>query len=102
LSLHSGFVPVGRRGRVEFGNAQGAQDACWVLAAAGDAALGLAVSECEVNHLYRTQRLQRLGGREVQFGSLEFLLERAVEQEGQRCDEDVSLHALIGAVIDRA
>ena len=43
-----------------------------------------------------------MGGRQVETGGLEFLLQGAVDEEGERRDEDVCLHALVGLVEDRA
>jgi hypothetical protein len=42
-----------------------------------------------------------LSGGEIEARGLEFLFDRAVEQEGQCSDEDMSLHAIVGAMIDR-
>ena len=39
---------------------------------------------------------------EIEACGLELLFDRAVEQEGQCGDEDMSLHAIVGAMIDRS
>ncbi len=60
MSLHHGFERVWRRWRVSIGDADGLEDAGGVVAAAGDAALGLAVSQVEVDDADGLQRDERV------------------------------------------
>src|SRR6516225_7233355 len=47
------------------------------------------------------ERRQGFGGGQIEACGLEFLFDGAVEQEGERGDTDVRLHAAVDLVIDR-
>ena len=82
LSLHD-RQRLRTEGRgVEFGDAQGREDAGRPAGAAGDRALALAIAEHEVHDSDGAQQLQGFGRGQIQAGRFELLLDRAVEEEG--------------------
>lgn len=84
----SSVTPRARRLRAARSLARVTQRFCWPSAMVRS------------THLDRTQCLQRLRGGQIQLGRLEFFLDRAVQQEGERRDEEMGLHPLVGAMID--
>jgi hypothetical protein len=59
------------------------------------------IAEIDFDDAHGFEGGEGLRGGEIKTGGLEFLFDGAMEQERQRRDEDVRLHAIIGAVIDR-
>ena len=102
MSLHDGLAWLWRDRRIEVGDAEGAQHCGGALSATGDRALGGAVAKIDVDHTHGLEGGQCFGGGEIEACGLELLFDRAVEQEGQCGDEDMSLHAIVGAMIDRS
>src|ERR1700747_2949811 len=102
LALHDGFALLRRSRRIELGDAERSQHGSGALCAAGDGALEGAVAEVDVDHADGPESGQRLSGGEVEACGFELPFDCAVEQEGQRRDIDVSVHAVVGAVIDRS
>src|ERR1700757_1281358 len=102
LSLHDGFALLrGSRG-IEIGDAERSQHGSGTLGAAGDGALEGAVAEIDVDDADGSESGQRFGGGEIETSSSELLFDCAVEQKGERRNVDVSVHPVIGAVIDRS
>src|ERR1700751_2906950 len=91
----------GRSRWIEVRDAESAQHARRTLSAAGYGAFVGAIAEINVHHAHGFERGERLRGGEIKTGGLELLFDRAMEQECQSRDEDMRLHAIIGAVIDR-
>jgi len=79
----------------------GAEHGGGALSAAGDGALGGAIAEIDVDDAHGLEGTQCFGGGEIEACGLELLLDGTMEQEGERGDENVSLHALVGLMIDR-
>ena len=102
MSLRHRFGPDRWGGRIEAGQAQGGEYRGRSSRAAGNGAFGLAAPEGEVDDPHGAEDLERFGSRQVEPGRFELLFEDAVEQEGERGDEDVRLDAGVGAVVDRA
>src|SRR6266566_3290183 len=64
-------------------------------------ALGGSVAEVDFDNAHGFEGSEGLRCGEIKTSGLELLFDRAMEQERQRRDEDVRLHAIVGAVIDR-
>ena len=101
MSLHDGLPWLGRGRWIELGNSESAQYACGALSAAGDRALGGSIAEIDFDNAHGFEGGEGLGRGEIKTSGLEFLFDGAMEQECQRGDEDVRLHAIVGAVVDR-
>src|ERR1700745_640214 len=101
LSLHDALPWLGRSRWIELGDCEGAQYACGALSAARDRALGGFVAEIDFDDAHGFEGGKGLRCGEIKTGGLEFLFDGAMEQERQSGDEDMRLHAIIGAVIDR-
>ena len=86
---------------IEVCDGEGAEHRGGALSAAGDGALGGAIAEIDVDDTHGPEGAQCFGGGEVEACGLEFFLDGTMEQEGERGDENVSLHALVGLMIDR-
>src|ERR1700740_587075 len=102
LALHDGFALLRRSRGIEIDDAERSQHGSGALGAAGDGALEGAVAEIDVDHTDGPESGQRFGGGEVEASGFELAFDCAVEQEGQRRDVDVSVYAVVGAVIDRS
>ena len=66
LSLHHGLAWCWRGGRVEVGDADGAQHGRGALGAGRDGAFCCAVAEIDVDHPYGLENRQRFGGGEIE------------------------------------
>src|ERR1700747_1812184 len=102
LALHDGFALLRRSRGIEIDDAEHSQHGSGALGAAGDGAFEGAVAEIDVDHTDGLKSGQRFGGGEVEASGFELAFDCAVEQEGQRRDIDVSVYAVVGAVIDRS
>ena len=91
-----------RSGWIEVGNGEGAQHACRALGAARYRAFTGVVPEINFDDAYRFERGECFGSGEIETGGLELLFDRPMKQERQCGDEDMRLHAIVSAVIDRA
>ena len=101
MSLHDGLAWLRRSRWIEVGNAEGPQHACCAVSAARYRVFAGAIAEINLHHAHGFERGERFSGGEIETGGLELLFDRAMEQECQGRDEDMRLHAMIGAVIDR-
>ena len=101
MSLHDGLAWLWRGGRIEVGDGESTQHGGGALRAACDGAFGGAIAEIDVDHAHGLEGGQGFGGGEIEACGLELLFDGTVKQEGQCGDEDVGLHAIIGAMIDR-
>ena len=90
-----------RSGRIEVGNTEGAQHACRTLGPARYRAFAGTIAEINFDHAHGFERGECFGRGEIETGGLELLFNRAMKQECQSRDEDMRLHPLVGAVIDR-
>ena len=81
---------------------RGSEHCGGALIAAGDRALACAIAEIDVDHAHGLESGQCFGGGEVEgCRGLELLFDGAVKQESQCGDEDMSLHTIVVAMIDR-
>src|ERR1700686_3582599 len=85
LSLHHGLA---WGGRVEVGDADGAQDGCGALCAGGDGAFCRAIAEINIDDPDGFENRQGFGGGEIEARGLELLLDGTMDEEGERGDKD--------------
>ena len=101
MSLHDGLAWLWGRRWVDFADGERPQDGGCALSWSCDGSLGGAIAEIDVDDAHGLERRESFGGGEIETGGLELLFDGTMQQEGQCGDEDVSLHAIVGTMIDR-
>jgi hypothetical protein len=92
LSLHDGFAWLWWGRRIKVGDAECAQHGGSALGAAGgNATLGTALANSDIDDADRFERVESVGGREIEARGLELLFDCAMDEEGERGDKDVRL-----------
>lgn len=80
--------------RVAIVDAEKLQDSRGTSATLGDRSFSLAIAKVDVDDAHGSQRLPRVFRGDVQLYRLEFLLQRSIQQEGQRSDEDMGVDSI--------
>jgi hypothetical protein len=102
LSLHHGFVGPRWGGWIKGGDAHGAKDGGGALRWSGNRSLGGTVAEADVDDVHALERVQGFRSRDIEACRLELLFQSTMNDERKCGDVDVSLNAIVGAMVDRA
>ena len=82
-------------------DSKGSKDLTRLMIAGGYSASDLCTNS-DIDNVYGAQGFQRLGAGHRHSGGFEFLLQRAIQKECQRCDENVRPHPFGLLMVDGA